>query len=56
MNLEIILQAVSALAALASQLGPLAHELRAAIESGDDTKVADLLARLQAVNDQLGTA
>jgi len=56
MNAVAVIQALTAIAALAGQITPLILELKTAVESQDDGKVADLLARLQAVNDQLGAA
>lgn len=56
MNLAMILQLIGAAAALAGQVGPMWAQVKTAVESGDDAQVADLLKRLQAVNDQLGTA
>lgn len=53
MNTLAVIEALTALAALAGQLTPLVLELKAAIESGDDAAVATLLTKLQAVNDQL---
>jgi len=56
MNALAIAQLLTALAALTSQLTPLVLQIKAAIESEDEAAVADLLRRLQAVNDQLGAA
>ena len=56
MNATAVIQALTALLALVGQLTPLVTELRAAIESQDEARLADLLGRLQAVNDQLGQA
>lgn len=53
MNTLAVIQALTALAALAGQLTPLVLELKTAIEAGDDASVAALLTKLQAVNDQL---
>lgn len=55
MNLSLIIQALSALAVFTDQLTPLAHELKTAIESGDDRQVEAFLARIQPLNDQLGS-
>lgn len=55
MNALAVIQALTALAALAGQITPLVLELKTAVESNDDVAVAALLAKVQAVNDQLGT-
>lgn len=56
MNAVAVIQALTALAALAGQITPLVLQLKAAIEANDQAALDDLLKRLQAVNDQLGTA
>lgn len=56
MNTLAVIQALTAIAALAGQLTPLVLELKAAMEANDDAAVASLLMRLQAVNDQLAAA
>ena len=56
MNPLAIVQALTALVSLMGQITPLLSELKAAFETQDDAKIEDLLKRLQAVNDQLGSA
>lgn len=54
-NSNNVLQSLTAIAALASQVAPLVLELRTAVASNDDAAIEALLAKVQAVNDQLGT-
>lgn len=56
MNALAVIQILTALAAFTGQITPLLIELKAAMEAGDDTAVAALLTRVQAVNDQLASA
>lgn len=51
-----IVQLVTAFAALTAQLTPLAEQIAAAVQSGDGASATALLAKIQAVNDQLGAA
>lgn len=56
MNTIAVIQALTAIAALAGQITPLVLELKAAMASSDDAALEALLKKLQAVNDQLGIA
>lgn len=49
-----VVQLVTAFAALTAQLTPLAEQIAAAVQSGDSASATALLAKIQAVNDQLG--
>ncbi len=54
-NSNNVIQSLTAIAALANQVAPLVLELRTAVSTNDDAAVEALLAKVQAVNDQLGT-
>lgn len=56
MNPLVVIQILTALAALTEQMTPMVLELRTAIQNNDQSSMDKLLAKLQAANDALGTA
>lgn len=56
MNPLVVIQILTALAALTEQVTPMVLELKTAIQKNDQASLDALLAKLQTANDALGNA